>query len=65
MPKTAQVRRFFFFFVLFFVIGFVDLHFLAFYPFTIRDPEPSGRAAILALAIGSCAGLAAARAKSD
>jgi hypothetical protein len=44
-------------FSIFFVIIFVDLRFLSFYPLTIRDPVPTGRALCIALLGGLCAGL--------
>jgi hypothetical protein len=58
--SRSRMRVFLLFFTPFSLLIFVDLHFLAFYPLTIRDPVPVGRAVIIALVGGSCAGLYAA-----
>jgi hypothetical protein len=54
--RSPIVRRFFLFFAIFYVISFVDLHFLAFFPLTIRDPLSVGMSALVALLVGLCAG---------
>jgi hypothetical protein len=54
---TKKTRDFLVAFVVIWVVTFVDLHFLAFYPLTIRDPAPLGTSAIAATIVGLLAGL--------
>jgi hypothetical protein len=63
--SRPQIRTFLVAFAIICPLIFIDLHFLAFFPLTIRDPVPSGRAAIIALLGGLCAGLYAATRSPD
>jgi hypothetical protein len=56
-----SVGRFLAFFAGAFVVIFIDVHFLAFFPLTIRDPLSAGMSAIVALLGGLCAGAYAIR----
>lgn len=52
------------FFLIFFIVIFVDLRFLSFYPLTVRDPASTRQAAIVALLGGIAAGLYAGSRKA-
>jgi hypothetical protein len=63
--SRSRLTAFLRFFAIFYAIIFVDIHFLAFFPLTIRDPIPLGRSAVIALFGALCAGLYAASRKSN
>jgi hypothetical protein len=54
---SDRKRNFIIAFGILWVITFVDVHFLSFFPLTIRDPLPLGMSAIVATLVGVLAGL--------
>ena len=61
MPQPQRMRNFVVAFVIFGAASFVDVHFLAFFPLTVRDPLSVGMSAIVATLGGLLAGLVTLR----
>jgi hypothetical protein len=58
MPHSPfdRVRKFLAFFAVTFTLVFVDVHFLSFFPLTVRDPLSARMSTIVAMLGGLCAG---------
>jgi len=54
---SEKARNFIIAFGVLWVITFVDVHFLSFFPLTIREPMSLGMSAIVATLVGMLAGL--------
>jgi hypothetical protein len=54
---TQKTRNFIVAFFVIWVATFIDVHFLAFFPLTIREPLSVGMSAIVATLVGLLAGL--------